>query len=62
MIFARGLGRIPAQKVVHAGSDWTQILVSWSDFGLDGSDVQGILFSGRQLGTSEFSIDELRFR
>jgi imidazolonepropionase-like amidohydrolase len=61
MIFARSLGRIPAQKVVHAGSDWTLISVGWSDFGIDGSDVQAILFSGRRVGTSEFSIDELRF-
>jgi imidazolonepropionase-like amidohydrolase len=60
MVFARSLGRIPAHKVVHAGSDWTPITVSWSDFGVDGSDAQAVFFGGRGVGTFEFSIDELR--
>jgi imidazolonepropionase-like amidohydrolase len=62
MLFAKKLGRIPAQTSVHAGSDWTEITVLWSSFGLDGSDLQGLVFSASGPGKSEFSIDELRLK
>ncbi|HYM60968.1 MAG TPA: amidohydrolase family protein [Thermoanaerobaculia bacterium] len=61
LIFAESLGQIPATVVVHAGSDWTEIKVSWSDAGIDGKDFQAVLFSGAQSeGKSEFRIDEVR--
>ena len=62
MVFAKKLGRIPAQTTVHGGSDWTELTVLWSDLGLDGKDVQAVHFSGIGLGKHEFSIDELRLK
>jgi imidazolonepropionase-like amidohydrolase len=62
MVFAKKLGRIPAQTTVHAGSDWTELTVLWSDLGLDGKDIQAVHFSGIGLGKHEFSIDELRLK
>ncbi len=62
MLFASSLGRIPAQTTVHAGGDWTEITILWSDFGGQGKDVQAVLFSGGAHGKSEFSIDELRLK
>lgn len=60
MLFAASLGRIPAQTTVHAGEDWTRFTVPWSDFHVDGKDVQAVLFSGAGAGRSEITIDELR--
>jgi len=62
MVFASKLGRIPAQTTVHAGSDWTELTVLWSDLGLEGNDVQAVLFSGIGVGKREFTIDELRLK
>jgi imidazolonepropionase-like amidohydrolase len=63
MVFAKKLGRIPAQKSVHAGSDWTEHTILWSDLGLDGSDVQAVLFSAAPaVGKHEFTIDEVRLK
>jgi imidazolonepropionase-like amidohydrolase len=62
MVFAKKLGRIPAQTTVHAGSDWTELTVLWSDLKLEGNDVQAVLFSGISVGKSEFTIDEVRLK
>ncbi|MDP9192760.1 MAG: amidohydrolase family protein [Acidobacteriota bacterium] len=63
MVFAASLGQIPAMKVVHAGADWTAITLSWSDFGIDGKDLTGILIGGAQKsGPIEFHIDEVKLR
>jgi imidazolonepropionase-like amidohydrolase len=60
MLFADSLGRIPAQKTVHAGADWTEITIPWSDFGVDGHDVSAVLFSGpTATGKLDFWIDEV---
>jgi hypothetical protein len=61
MVFATSLGQIPAMKVVHAGPDWTEITLSWSDFGVDGKDLIGILIGGAQKsGLMQFWIDEVK--
>lgn len=62
MVFAMKLGRIPAQTTVHAGSDWTELTVLWSTLGLEGNDIQAVLFSATGLGKHEFTIDELRLK
>ena len=62
MVFSVSGGRIPRITTVHAGADWTEITVRWSDFGLDGKDIQAILFAGPGTGTAEFQIDELRLK
>jgi imidazolonepropionase-like amidohydrolase len=62
MVFAKKLGRIPAQTTLHAGSDWTELTVLWSDLKLEGNDVQAVLFSGIAAGKHEFTIDEVRLK
>jgi imidazolonepropionase-like amidohydrolase len=62
MVFAKKLGRMPAQTTVHAGSDWTELTVLWSDLGLEGNDIQAVLFSAISPGKREFTIDELRLK
>jgi hypothetical protein len=62
MVFSVSTGRIPRIKNVHAGADWTEISVPWSDFGFDGKDVQAILFGGPASGAADFQIDELRVK
>ena len=63
MLFADSLGRIPASKSVHAGTEWTEVTIPWSDFGVDGHDVTAILFSGGQSnGKVDFWIDEVSIR
>jgi imidazolonepropionase-like amidohydrolase len=61
MVFAESLGRIPSTKVVHAGAGWTEITLPWSDFGIDGKNLTGILIGGAQKsGKADFRIDEVK--
>lgn len=61
MVFATSLGQIPATKRVHAGADWTEITLPWSEFGVDGKDLIGILIGGGQKsGLMQFWIDEVK--
>jgi imidazolonepropionase-like amidohydrolase len=63
MVFAESLGRIPASKVVHAGAEWTEITIPWSDFGIDAKDLMGILIGGGQKnGKADFQIDEVKLK
>jgi len=62
MVFAVSGGRIPRMKTARAGSDWTEITVKWSDFSLDGKDMQAILFAGPVAVTADFQIDEVRLK
>ena len=63
MVFATSLGQIPATKRVHAGADWTEITLPWSDFGVDGKDLVGILIGGgHKSGPTQFWIDEVKLK
>jgi hypothetical protein len=62
MVFATSGGRIPRMTTLHAGADWTELTVRWSDLALDGRDIQAILFAGPAPGVADFQIDELRLR
>jgi imidazolonepropionase-like amidohydrolase len=63
MVFAASLGQIPATKRVHAGAEWTEITLPWSDFGVDGKDLIGILIGGGQKsGVVQFWIDEVKLK
>ena len=62
LLFATHIGRIPAQTTVRASADWTEITIPWSDFGVDGKDVQAVHFGGVGVGKSEFTIDEVRLK
>jgi imidazolonepropionase-like amidohydrolase len=60
MLFATSLGRIPAVKDVKVGAEWTEVIVPFTDFGVDGKSVQAVLFgSAKTSGASEFAIDEV---
>jgi hypothetical protein len=62
MVFSVSAGRIPRMTTVHAGADWTELTVRWSDFAFDGKDVQAILFGGPGSGAADFQIDELKLK
>ena len=62
MAFAVSGGRIPRTMTVHAGADWTEITLRWSDFKFDGKDMQALLFGGPPAATADFQIDELRLK
>lgn len=63
MVFAESLGRIPASKLVHAGAGWTEITIPWTDFGVDGKDLIGILIGGAQKsGKVDFRIDDVKLK
>ena len=63
MVFSRARGTTPVQKTFTAGADWSETTISWSDLGIDGSDVMGILVAGGpQPGAFAFRIDDFRLR
>lgn len=62
MIFATRLGNIPASRPFKVGPDWQEVVMPLADFGLDGSDLRGVLFSATEPGPFRFTIDDVRFR
>ena len=62
MLFSVSGGRIPRLATAHAGADWTEITMRWSDFSSDGKDIQAILFAGPDASAVDFQIDELHLK
>ena len=62
MLFASSGGRIPRITTVRAEPGWTELFLPWSDFGVDGKDVQALLFAGPGTGTADFQVDEVRLK
>lgn len=63
MIFAQSRGATPITRAFTAGADWAEMVMPWSDFGIDGSDVMAIIFAGGPApGEFEFFIDDVRLR
>ena len=63
MVFASRLGNVPASQPFKADRDWREHVIPLKAFGVDGSDLRGILFSADATpGTFRFSIDEVRLR
>ena len=63
MVFAESLGPMPASKLVKAGADWTEITLPWTDFGVDGKDLAGVLIGGAQKsGKVDFRIDDVKLK
>ncbi|MGO9271548.1 MAG: ABC transporter permease [Terriglobia bacterium] len=64
MMFSQSQGTIPALQDFVAGNEWKQYIFPLSSFsGMDGSGIQGILFSaGASPGKFSFAIDEVRFQ
>jgi imidazolonepropionase-like amidohydrolase len=63
MVFATKLGNIPAAQPFAAGPEWREVILPLAAFGVDGSDLRGILFSADATpGPFEFRIDSVRLR
>jgi imidazolonepropionase-like amidohydrolase len=62
MVFATRLGNIPASRPFKAGPEWREVVMPLADFGVDGSDLRGVLFAATQPGAFRFTIDAVRFR
>ena len=63
MLFATKLGNIPAAQPFAAGADWREVVIPLAAFGVDGSDLRGILFSAdARPGSFAFAIDNVRLR
>jgi hypothetical protein len=60
MLFARQLGFTPAIRTFVAGREWTRVSFPLADFGIDGRDVMGILWTGGpEAGAFSFLVDDL---
>lgn len=63
MVFATKLGNIPAAQPFAAGPEWREVVLPLAAFGVDGSDLRGILFSADATpGPFELRIDGVRLR
>ncbi|MEM7483253.1 MAG: CIA30 family protein [Acidobacteriota bacterium] len=62
MVFAQSRGAMPAQATFEAGDGWQTEEHTFESFGVDGSDLVGIAFTGGPgLGTFRFEIDDVTF-
>ncbi|NNC28407.1 amidohydrolase family protein [Longimicrobium terrae] len=63
MVFAQSKGMQPLIRTFVAGPEWREVNLSWTDFGVDGSDVAGIVVAGGpQPGAFRFLVDDFRLR
>ncbi len=61
LVFARSKGMFPLTRTFVAGTEWTDVTMPWSAFGIDAHDVMAILFcGGPQAGTFAFEVDDVR--
>ncbi|HEY0873904.1 MAG TPA: CIA30 family protein, partial [Vicinamibacterales bacterium] len=63
MVFTTGLGNMPATQTFTPSAEWREHVVPLKTFGVDGSDLRGILFSADATpGSFRFAIDTVRLR
>jgi imidazolonepropionase-like amidohydrolase len=63
MVFATRLGNIPAARPFAAGPEWREVVIPFTAFNIDGSDLRGVLFSAdAKPGPFAFAIDNVRVR
>jgi hypothetical protein len=63
MVFARSKGMTPQIRTFVAGPEWSEASFSWSDFGIDGKDVIGVVIAGGpQPGAFALLIDDVRLK
>ncbi len=64
MMFAASIGSIPAWQSFVAGPDWRHYSLPFASFrGVDGHDLEGLLFSGGpEPGKFSFQIDDVQFQ
>ncbi|HTG32747.1 MAG TPA: amidohydrolase family protein [Thermoanaerobaculia bacterium] len=61
MAFATHLGRMPVQRTFTAGPEWKRVTFSFTDLGLDGTDIMGLFVGGGPaLGPFRLQIDDAR--
>jgi imidazolonepropionase-like amidohydrolase len=61
MIFSQGKGFEPLIRTFVAGPEWGEVSFDWAAFGIDGSDVMGIVVAGGPWpGPFGFLIDDFR--
>lgn len=63
MVFTTALGNIPATQTFTPDPEWREHVLPFKAFGIDGSDLRGILFSADATpGAFRFAIDNVRLR
>jgi imidazolonepropionase-like amidohydrolase len=63
MIFAEAKGFTPLTQTFVAGSEWREVTVPWTAFGVDGKGVMAVIFAGGpEPGAFSFQIDNVRLR
>lgn len=63
MVFSESKGFQPLTRTFTAGPEWAEVTFTWSDFGIDGSDIMGVVVAGGpQPGPFGFLIDRFRLR
>jgi imidazolonepropionase-like amidohydrolase len=61
IVFAAARGMNPVMMDFEAGSAWTTVQASWSELGLDGRGIMGVVISAAQpAGEFELQIDNVR--
>jgi hypothetical protein len=63
MLFSQSRGRQPLMRQFVAGAEWREVAISFADYGVDGSDIQGFAWTltGKP-GPFALQIDEVRLR
>lgn len=63
MVFSKAKGFMPLMRDFVSGPEWTEVVMPWSDFGVDGSDVMGIVIAaGPRPGPFSIQVDEVGLR
>ncbi|MGH7505159.1 MAG: CIA30 family protein, partial [Longimicrobiales bacterium] len=63
LVFAQSAGMTPLTQTFVAPETWTEVVVPWSAFGTDGSDVMAVMFVGGPApGDFAFQVDDVRLR
>jgi imidazolonepropionase-like amidohydrolase len=61
LVFARSKGMYPLTRTFVADTDWNDVAMPWSAFGIDAHDLMAVLFcGGPQGGSFAFEIDDMR--
>jgi hypothetical protein len=61
IVFAAARGMNPVIMDFEAGSEWTTVQATWSELGLDGRGIMGVVISAAQpAGEFELQIDNVR--
>lgn len=63
MLFSQSRGQQPLTQQFTAGAEWTEIVIPFASFGVDGHDVQGLAWTlTRTPGKFALQVDEIRLR